>query len=95
MKTYEATTEWLFNQFPAYQNLGAGAYKPDLDNIEKLLDALKNPHKELRCIHIAGTNGKGSTSHILRSILQSAGYKVGLFTSPHLVDFRERIKVNG
>lgn len=95
MKTYEATTEWLFNQFPAYQNLGAGAYKPDLYNIEKLLHALNNPHKQLNCIHIAGTNGKGSTSHILSSILQSAGYKVGLFTSPHLVDFRERIKVNG
>ena len=95
MNTYSEVIDWLFQQFPAYQNLGAGAYKPDLHNIEKLLQALDNPHHSLKCIHIAGTNGKGSTSHITSSIVQSAGYKVGLFTSPHLVDFRERIKVNG
>lgn len=95
MKTYPETTDWLFSQFPAYQNLGAGAYKPDLHNISKLLTALGNPHESLKFIHIAGTNGKGSTSHIISSILQAHGLKTGLFTSPHLVDFRERIKING
>jgi len=95
MKSYAETTDWLFSQFPAYQNLGAGAYKPDLHNISKLLSTLGNPQDSLKFIHIAGTNGKGSTSHIISSILQAHGLKTGLFTSPHLVDFRERIKING
>lgn len=95
MKTYEETTEWLFKQFPSYQNQGAGAYKPDLHTISKLLKALGNPHSGLQCIHVAGTNGKGSTSHMIASILMELGYKVGVFSSPHLKDFRERIRING
>lgn len=95
MKTYEETTEWLFEQFPSYQNQGAGAYKPDLHTISKLLKALGNPHSGLQCIHVAGTNGKGSTSHMIASILMELGYKVGVFSSPHLKDFRERIRING
>jgi dihydrofolate synthase / folylpolyglutamate synthase len=93
--SYKEVTTWLFEQFPSYQNVGAGAYKPDLHNILKLLEALGNPHEKLKFIHVAGTNGKGSTSHICSSILQEHGLKTGLFTSPHLVDFRERIKING
>lgn len=95
MRSYKEVTAWLFEQFPSYQQVGAGAYKPDLENIFKLLDALGNPEKALRFIHIAGTNGKGSTSHMLSALCQQHGLKTGLFTSPHLVDFRERIKVNG
>jgi dihydrofolate synthase/folylpolyglutamate synthase len=78
-----------------YQLQGASAYKKDLTNVNLLADHLDNPHKKIKCIHVAGTNGKGSTSHMLASILQEAGYKVGLYTSPHLKDFRERIKING
>ena len=92
---YQETTEWMFNQLPMYQLQGASAYKKDLTNIHLLVNHLDNPHKDLKCIHVAGTNGKGSTSHMLSSILQEAGYKVGLYTSPHLKDFRERIKING
>jgi dihydrofolate synthase/folylpolyglutamate synthase len=92
---YQETTEWMFNQLPMYQLQGASAYKKDLTNIHLLVNHLGNPHKNLKCIHVAGTNGKGSTSHMLSSILQEAGYKVGLHTSPHLKDFRERIKING
>ena len=92
---YQETTHWMFNQLPMYQTQGASAYKEDLTNIISLSDHLGNPEKKLKCIHVAGTNGKGSTSHILSSILQEAGYKVGLYTSPHLKDFRERIKING
>ena len=92
---YEAAVDWLFSRFPSYQNLGASAYKPDLTNVSILLHALYNPQRHLRCVHIAGTNGKGSTSHILAALCQTSGLKVGIFTSPHLVDFRERIKVNG
>jgi dihydrofolate synthase/folylpolyglutamate synthase len=92
---YQETTEWMFNQLPMYQLQGASAYKKDLTNIHLLVSHLGNPHKDLKCIHVAGTNGKGSTSHMLSSILQEAGYKVGLHTSPHLKDFRERIKING
>jgi dihydrofolate synthase / folylpolyglutamate synthase len=95
MRSYREITDWLFQQFPSYQNLGAGAYKPDLENISKLLRALGNPEQKLRFIHIAGTNGKGSTSHMLSALCQQHGLKTGLFTSPHLVDFRERIKING
>ncbi|HEU4790962.1 MAG TPA: folylpolyglutamate synthase/dihydrofolate synthase family protein, partial [Flavobacterium sp.] len=89
------TTNWMFNQLPMYQLQGASAYKKDLTNVNLLADHLDNPHKKIKCIHVAGTNGKGSTSHMLASILQEAGYKVGLYTSPHLKDFRERIKING
>jgi dihydrofolate synthase/folylpolyglutamate synthase len=92
---YQETTNWMFNQLPMYQLQGASAYKKDLTNINLLAEHLDNPHKKLNCIHVAGTNGKGSTSHMLASVLQEAGYKVGLYTSPHLKDFRERIKING
>ena len=93
--TYQETVNWMFNQLPVYQLQGAIAYKKDLTNTILLADYLKNPEKDIRCIHVAGTNGKGSTSHMLASILQETGYKVGLYTSPHLKDFRERIKING
>jgi dihydrofolate synthase/folylpolyglutamate synthase len=92
---YQETTEWMFNQLPMYQLQGASAYKKDLTNTLHLVDHLNNPQNSLKCIHVAGTNGKGSTSHMLASVLQKAGYKVGLYTSPHLKDFRERIKING
>lgn len=92
---YQETTHWMFNQLPMYQQVGAIAYKADLSNTHLLMDYLNNPQKNLKCIHVAGTNGKGSTSHLLASILQESGYKVGLYTSPHLKDFRERIKING
>lgn len=92
---YQETTNWMFNQLPMYQLQGASAYKEDLTNIKLLAEHLGNPERQLRCIHVAGTNGKGSTSHMLASVLQEAGYSVGLYTSPHLKDFRERIKING
>ena len=92
---YQETINWMFNQLPMYQLQGASAYKKDLTNIHLLVNHLDNPQKNLKCIHVAGTNGKGSTSHMLASILQETGYKVGLYTSPHLKDFRERIKING
>jgi dihydrofolate synthase/folylpolyglutamate synthase len=92
---YQETINWMFNQLPMYQLQGASAYKKDLTNALLLANHLKNPEKNLKCIHVAGTNGKGSTSHMLASILQEAGYKVGLYTSPHLRDYRERIKING
>ena len=92
---YQETTNWMFNQLPMYQLQGASAYKKDLTNTHLLINHLNNPHKNLKFIHVAGTNGKGSTSHMLSSILQEAGYKVGLYTSPHLRDFKERIKING
>jgi len=85
----------MFNQLPMYQNQGATAYRKDLTNTILLAEHLGNPEREIRCIHVAGTNGKGSTSHMFASILQEAGYQVGLYTSPHLKDFRERIKING
>ena len=91
---YQETTNWLFNQLPMYQLQGATAYKKDLTNTLLLAEHLNHPEKELKCIHVAGTNGKGSTSHLLASVFQEAGYKVGLYTSPHLKDFRERIKIN-
>lgn len=92
---YQETTNWMFNQLPMYQTQGASAYKKDLTNTILLANHLNNPQEKIKCIHVAGTNGKGSTSHMLASILQEAGYKVGLYTSPHLKDFRERIKING
>ena len=85
----------MFNKLPVYQNTGAFKYKIDLQNIYDLSNYLGNPHNKFKTIHVGGTNGKGSTSHILSSILQESGYKVGLYTSPHLKDFRERIKING
>ena len=93
--TYQETTEWMFNQLPMFQNQGATAYKKDLTNTLLLMDALQHPENKFKSIHVAGTNGKGSTSSMLASILQEAGYKVGLYTSPHLKDFRERIRING
>lgn len=93
--TYKETINWLFQQFPSYQNVGARAYKPGLENTEKLLAYFGNPHHDLKFIHVAGTNGKGSTCSMLASILTESGNKVGLFTSPHIQDFRERIRVNG
>ncbi|PXY41859.1 tetrahydrofolate synthase [Flavobacterium cheongpyeongense] len=92
---YQETTNWMFNQLPMYQLQGASAYKEDLTNIKLLASHLDNPQDRLKCIHVAGTNGKGSTSHMLASVLQESGYKVGLYTSPHLKDFRERIRING
>lgn len=92
---YQETISWMFNQLPMYQLQGASAYKKDLTNAVLLVNHLDNPQERLKCIHVAGTNGKGSTSHMLASILREAGYKVGLYTSPHLKDFRERIKING
>ena len=93
--TYEATISWLFEQFPAYHLQGVSAYKPSLDNIWVLAEAFGNPQDDLRFIHIAGTNGKGSTSNMLASILTENGQQTGLFTSPHIHDFTERIRVNG
>jgi dihydrofolate synthase/folylpolyglutamate synthase len=93
--TYKETLDFLFGQLPAYHRIGKAAYKKDLGNIVVLDNYLGNPHKYYRTIHVAGTNGKGSVSHMLASILQEAGYKTGLYTSPHIRDFRERIKVNG
>ena len=92
---YAQTLEYLFTQLPMFSRVGAAAYKPDLTNTIKLCEALGNPQHAFKSIHVAGTNGKGSTSHMLASILQTAGYKTGLYTSPHLVDFRERIKIDG
>ncbi|WP_068596321.1 bifunctional folylpolyglutamate synthase/dihydrofolate synthase [Vaginella massiliensis] len=92
---YTETIDWLFSNLPMFQKVGKSAFKKDLTNIEALTAYLGNPHKKFRTIHVAGTNGKGSTSHMLASVLQEAGYKVGLTTSPHLKDFRERIRVNG
>lgn len=93
--TYSEATEYLFTSAPLFQNIGAGAYKEGLGNTEALDTHFGHPHRKYMTIHVAGTNGKGSVSHTLAAILQSAGYRVGLYTSPHLVDFRERIRVNG
>lgn len=93
--TYKETTEYLFTSAPLFQNIGKDAYKEGLSNTEALDKYFGHPHRSYKTIHVAGTNGKGSTSHTIASVLQEAGYKVGLFTSPHLIDFRERIRVNG
>ncbi|HAV53772.1 MAG TPA: tetrahydrofolate synthase [Aequorivita sp.] len=92
---YSETIAWLFAQLPMYQRVGQSAYKADLAATLNLAKYLKNPEKSFKSIHVAGTNGKGSTSHMLASVFQEAGYKTGLYTSPHLKDFRERIKING
>lgn len=92
---YQNTLDWMFAQLPMYQREGKSAFKKDLSNTLKLSEYLNHPENKFKSVHVAGTNGKGSTSHMLASILQEAGYKVGLYTSPHLKDFRERIKING
>ena len=92
---YEETLIWMFDQLPMYQRQGAIAFKKDLTNIQALSNHLNSPERKFPAIHVAGTNGKGSTSHMIASILQEAGLKVGLYTSPHLKDFRERIRING
>lgn len=93
--TYEQATQYLYESAPLFQNIGAGAYKEGLSNTELLDEHFQHPHRQYATIHVAGTNGKGSVSHTLAAILQSQGMKVGLYTSPHLTDFRERIRVNG
>ncbi|MEY2800297.1 MAG: hypothetical protein RI934_1285 [Bacteroidota bacterium] len=95
MRNYQQTLDYLFAQLPVFQRDGASAYKPTIANTIALCNALGNPEKKFKSVHVAGTNGKGSTSHQLAAIFQAAGYKTGLYTSPHLKDFRERIKVNG
>lgn len=92
---YQQTIDYLYASQPAFHLVGASAYKPGLDNTYRLMAHLGNPHEQLRAVHVAGTNGKGSTSHLIAAALQAQGYKVGLFTSPHLVDFRERIRISG
>ena len=93
--TYQETIDYLYNVTPLFQNVGAGAYKEGLSNTKALDEHFGHPHRYFKTIHVAGTNGKGSCSHTLAAIFQSAGYRVGLYTSPHLVDFRERIRING
>lgn len=93
--TYQGTIEYLYNQLPVYQKVGGSAYKEGLDNSLALDQYFDHPHRKYKTIHVAGTNGKGSVSHLLAAILQQSGYKVGLYTSPHLLDFKERIRVNG
>jgi dihydrofolate synthase/folylpolyglutamate synthase len=93
--TYLETIEYLYSQLPVFQKIGKKALKPKLTNISELLQALGNPQNDFKSIHIAGTNGKGSSSHFLASVLIESGYKVGLYTSPHLKDFRERFRING
>ena len=93
--TYAQTIDYLYASQPAFHLVGASAYKPGLDNTYRLMAHLGNPHERLHAVHVAGTNGKGSTSHLIAAALQAQGYKVGLFTSPHLVDFRERIRISG
>ncbi|MBQ6741912.1 MAG: bifunctional folylpolyglutamate synthase/dihydrofolate synthase [Bacteroidales bacterium] len=93
--TYQETLDFMFSQLPMYHRIGAAAYKADIQPTIDMMTALGNPECKFKSIHVAGTNGKGSVSHFLASILQEAGYKVGLYTSPHLVDFRERIRING
>jgi dihydrofolate synthase/folylpolyglutamate synthase len=92
---YKETLDYLYSQLPMFHRIGAAAYKADLTNTVAVCDLLGNPEKKFKSIHVAGTNGKGSSSHMLASILQQAGYKTGLYTSPHLKDFRERVKING
>ncbi|MGY8988293.1 MAG: bifunctional folylpolyglutamate synthase/dihydrofolate synthase, partial [Flavobacteriales bacterium] len=89
---YSETIEYLFNKLPIYQRSGKSAYKADIGNIVKASEILGNPHLNFKSAHIAGTNGKGSTAHMISSVLQESGYKIGLYTSPHLKDFRERIR---
>ena len=94
-QSYQQTIDWLFNQIPMFQNVGAGAYKPGLETVTRLSEVFGSPHLKLKAIHIAGTNGKGSTASTIAAVLSSAGYKTALYTSPHLVDFRERMRIDG
>ena len=93
--TYQQTLDYLYSRLPIYQRKGVAAYKSDVGNIITAVKSLDNPHLKFKSVHIAGTNGKGSTSHLLASVMQESGYKIGLYTSPHLKDFRERIRING
>ena len=95
MTKYEATIEYIFSKLPMFSRIGSEAIKVGLFNITHLCNLLNNPQNNFKTIHIAGTNGKGSVSHMIASVLQAAGYKTGLYTSPHLKDLRERIRVNG
>jgi len=92
---YTQALDFLYTKLPMYSRIGADAFKKNLTNTIALCNALDNPHTKFKSVHIAGTNGKGSVSHMLAAVMQTAGYKTGLYTSPHLKDFRERIKVNG
>src|ERR1700742_3163444 len=92
---YAETVDYLFTRLPMYSRIGAAAYRADLNNTWRLSEFAGNPERRFKSVHVAGTNGKGSTSHMLAAIFQQAGYKTGLYTSPHLKDFRERIRVNG
>ena len=92
---YKETTAWMFSRLPMYQQQGGAAYKEDLSRTLKLSAQLNYPERMFKSVHVGGTNGKGSTAHMIAAILQEAGFKVGLYTSPHLKDFRERIKING
>ncbi len=94
-KSYAETLDYLYAQLPMFHRIGPAAYKPGLQNTIDLLAIVGNPEVDLKCVHVAGTNGKGSTSHLIASVCQEAGYKTGLYTSPHLIDFRERIRING
>ncbi|MBL4863104.1 MAG: bifunctional folylpolyglutamate synthase/dihydrofolate synthase, partial [Crocinitomicaceae bacterium] len=94
-KEYQEAIDWLFYQFPSYQVIGSKAYKPTLENIYKILERIGHPEKELKFVHVAGSNGKGSVCSLLASVLKEANHKVGLFTSPHIIDYTERIRVNG
>ena len=93
--TYGETLNYLYEQLPMFHRIGAAAYKGDLNNTHAICNILDHPENKFKSVHVAGTNGKGSTSHMLAAILQAAGYKTGLYTSPHLKDFRERIRING
>jgi dihydrofolate synthase/folylpolyglutamate synthase len=95
LSPYQKTLDWLFQQLPMYQRVGKVAYKADLNNTKALMEILGQPQHSFKSIHVAGTNGKGSSSHMLAALFQAAGYKTGLYTSPHLIDFRERIRING
>jgi dihydrofolate synthase / folylpolyglutamate synthase len=95
LKTYQEVVSWMFSKLPMYQRVGIAAYRPGLERMQSLDVHLGEPHKSFKSIHVAGTNGKGSTSSMIAAALQCAGYRVGLYTSPHLLDFRERIKING
>ena len=93
--TYKETIDFLYSQLPVFHRIGKAAYKANLDNTLALDEYFGHPHRKFRSLHIAGTNGKGSVSHMIASVLQEAGYKTGLYTSPHLKDYRERIRING
>ena len=93
--SYQEALDWLFSQLPMFSRIGAAAYKPGLETTQRLDEIFHHPHRKFKTIHVGGTNGKGSTSHMLAAVLQAQGYKTGLYTSPHLTDFRERMRING